>query len=65
MANKTAREGRKGSTYKMEITGHSESQPNQRIPKITGSGNARKEYDAHQGERPEEAEASTTRKPGQ
>lgn len=65
MANKTAREGRKGSTYPPVHTGRSESQPNQRIPCIKGSGNTRKEYDAVQGEREHESEASTTRKPGQ
>ena len=66
MASKrTAREGRNGSTYPPVHTGHSEAQPNQRIPEIKGSGNTRKEYDACQGPRDHESEPASSRKPGQ
>jgi hypothetical protein len=48
------------------VTGKSEAQPNQKIPFITGTGNHRKEYNAYQGERPEERDGdpSGIRKPG-
>ena len=62
MSKKTAREGRTGATYPPVSDGCCEAQPNQRLPKITGSGNTRKEYDAHQGEREHEADPSP-RKP--
>lgn len=59
MAKKTARDGRTGATYPPVEHGSSytecEAQPNQRIPSIRGSGNARKEYDAYQGPREEPA----------
>ncbi len=63
MAKRTAREGRKGSTYPAVVTGNSESQPNQKIPSITGSGNTRKQYDAYQGDREETADPVGSRKP--
>lgn len=63
MAKRTAREGRTGATFPAVKTGQSEAQPNQRIPKITGSGNTRKEYDAFQGDREETADPVGSRKP--
>jgi len=63
MAKKTAREGRKGSTYPPVHTGESEAQPNQRIPNITGSGNTRKRYDAYQGDRELDSDPVGVRKP--
>lgn len=60
---RTARDGRKGATYPCVETGESEAQPNQRIPKITGSGNTRKQYDAYQGDREETADPVGSRKP--
>ena len=45
----------------------SKTRANLTIPCIKGSGNTRKEYDAHQGERKSEGpgEAEGSRKPGQ
>jgi hypothetical protein len=57
---------KRSSTYKAKGSGHQEhceAVPNQRLPSMKGSGNTRKEYDASQGERSEEFDA-TPRKPG-
>ena len=63
MAKRTAREGRVGATHPPVSTGRSESQPNQRIPHITGTGNHRKEYDAQQGPRERDGDPVGVRKP--